>query len=326
MIRRKKIYRGFNKRRNNNAPKIVLVIVCVSIVGGYTFVKVKNSEIFSTGIFSKNIIKDEMFAGIGDAFGSMMDKITFWDKSKRVETMTNNDLTSELEAIQKEKGASDEAKIIEQSDEVKLAKINGWNVYTIQVASVDNENDRINVENTLSQNKIPFSTVEVDGVSKVQTYSFFDKETTRTHLDSVKAIFPDAFLATVEIPMLSFKYTDKYSYANSMSEGLNKLITNFEEESKFWTSNTENIDTKSYNEILTKRKEILKDIQEQVDKIDYKEMETFKSKLNTYIQNTDEKVDEASKAANEDKYNLSESLFLSSMHGYFSFIKSINEA
>lgn len=322
MIRRKKVYRGFNKRRNNNGPKIVLVILCVSLIGGYTFVKVKekisDSNLFSTGIFTKNVFKS-------DVFGNMIDKIAFWDNSE-VETITNDDLSSELKKIQDEKADNKES--LEQGikENAKVAKIDGWKFYTVQVASVENENDVSNIENTLKENKIPFSTVEVDGVKKIQTYSYFDENTTRSYLEEVKSVFPDAFLSSIEVPMLSFKYSDKYSYANNISDGLNKLITNFEEESNFWGKNTETTNAEEYNKIMTKRKEILSEIKKQADKIDYKEMEDFKAKLDTYIQNTDENTDEASKATNEEQYDLSKSLFLSSMHGYFKFINSMREA
>ncbi len=46
-------------------------------------------------------------------------------------------------------------------------------------------------------------------------------------------MFPDAFLSHLDAPMLSLEYTSNYAYIESISKELNKLITNFKEESSF---------------------------------------------------------------------------------------------
>ena len=228
------------------------------------------------------------------------------------------------EKVEKEVG---DKVINEESNEVvKVAKTDGWNIYTIQVASVKDDKDMNKIEAQLVENKIPFSVVEIDGARKVQTYAFFNKDVTRTHIEQIKTVFPDAFISQMEAPVLSLEYTSKYSYIANISDELNNLIKNFEEESKFWSTNKENIDLKEYNTLLTNRKQIISDIQKEADKIDYSKMNVFKDNLIKYTKDVNEKIDMSSKAANEQNYNMSKSLYLSSMQGYFSFINSIREA
>ncbi|MGL5694276.1 MAG: hypothetical protein ACRCXA_09365, partial [Peptostreptococcaceae bacterium] len=58
-------------------------------------------------------------------------------------------------------------------------------------------------------------------------------------------------------------------------------------------------------------------------KIDYKEMDIFKENLTKYAKNINTYINESSKNANEGNYHLSQSVLLSSVQGYYSFIESI---
>ena len=206
---------------------------------------------------------------------------------------------------------------------LKVAKVKGWNVYTIQVASVEDKDEISKIEEVLSKEKVPFSTINIEGVNKVQTYVSFDKESIRNHLEGIRVLYPDAFLAEVKMPVLSLEYTSKYSYLETISEQLGSLIDNFELESKLWTDNKNNINLEEYNTILTNRKTMVKNIEKEVSKIDYKGAEVFKSNLTTYLNNVDKNIEEASKSANEQNYNISEGIFLNSLQGYLTFINSI---
>ena len=106
-------------------------------------------------------------------------------------------------------------------------------MYTIQVAAIDNNDDLKKIQTSLVSSDIPFSVMEKDGVKKIQTYSSFDENEVRKHISSVRKVFPDAFLSRLDAPMLSLEYTSNYAYIESISKELNKLITNFKEESSF---------------------------------------------------------------------------------------------
>ena len=318
MNKKKTIYRGFNKRRKTNTVKIISIIASLCLIGGYGYIQVKESNIIGSLSEKISFLKLDNFFSKNDEF------LDYEDYGLEEEINENVEVEKKAEKIEKE--VEDKTINEESSEVVKVAKTDGWNIYTIQVASVKNDKDMDKIESQLVQNKIPFSVVEIDGAKKVQTYAFFDKDVTRTHIEQIKTVFPDAFISQMEAPVLSLEYTSKYSYIENISNELNNLIKNFEEESKFWSTNKENIDLKEYNNILTTRKQIISDIQKEADKIDYSKMNVFKDNLIKYTKDVNEKIDMSSKAANEQNYNTSESLYLSSMQGYFLFISSIREA
>ena len=309
MNKRRSIYKGFNKRRKNRVIKIYIVGASICLICGYGYIQFKNSNMF-------NSIKEKV--------ASIELKAPFFDLKKSndngLETFDYNDISKEIDKIKEE---NNEAKTDEVNEDVKVAKVKGWNVYTIQVASVEDKDEISKIEEVLSKEKVPFSTINIEGVNKVQTYVSFDKESIRNHLEGIRVLYPDAFLAEVKIPVLSLEYTSKYSYLETISEQLGSLIDNFELESKLWTNNKDNINLEEYNTILTNRKTMVKNIEKEVSKIDYKGAEVFKSNLTTYLNNVDKNIEEASKSANEQNYNISEGIFLNSLQGYLTFINSI---
>ena len=309
MNKRRSIYKGFNKRRKNRVIKIYIVGARICLICGYGYIQFKNSNMF-------NSIKEKV--------ASIELKAPFFDLKKSndngLETVDYNDISKEIDKIKEE---NNEAKIDEVNEDVKVAKVKGWNVYTIQVASVEDKDEISKIEEVLSKEKVPFSTINIDGVNKVQTYVSFDKESIRNHLEGIRVLYPDAFLAEVKMPVLSLEYTSKYSYLETISEQLGSLIDNFELESKLWTDNKNNINLEEYNTILTNRKTMVKNIEKEVSKIDYKGADVFKSNLTTYLNNVDKNIEEASKSANEQNYNISEGIFLNSLQGYLTFINSI---
>lgn len=304
MNKRRTIYKGFNKRRKNRIIKIYIIGASICIICGYGFMQFKNSKIFNS--IKENVASIEL-------------KIPFFNSKKsgdnRLETFEYNDISKEIDEIKKEND--------EVNEDVKVATVKGWNVYTIQVASVEDKNEISEIEAVLSKEKVPFSTIEIDGVNKVQTYVSFDKESIRNYLESIRTLYPDAFLAEVKMPVLSLEYTSKYSYLETISEQLSSLIDNFELESKLWTNSKDNLNLEEYNTILTNRKTMVENIEKEVEQIDYEGADVFKSNLITYLNNVDKNIEEASKSANEQKYNISEGIFLNSLQGYLAFINSI---
>ncbi len=309
MSKRRTIYKGFNKRRKNRMIKIYIVGASICLICGYALIQFKNNNMF-------NNIKEKVT--------SIELKIPFIDFKKSdkngFETFDYDDVSKEIDEIKEE---NNKVKNDEVKEEVKVAQVKGWNVYTIQVASVEDKKEISEIEAVLSKEKVPFSTIEIDGVNKVQTYVSFDKESIRNYLESIRTLYPDAFLAEVKMPVLSLEYTNKYSYLETISEQLSSLIDNFELESKLWTNNKDNLNLKEYNTILTNRKTMVENIEKEVEQIDYEGADGFKSNLITYLNNVDRNIEEASKSANEQKYNISEGIFLNSLQGYLAFINSI---
>lgn len=316
MNKRKTIYRGFNKRRKTKHIQIIIATASICLVCGYGIYKIKESSILETvskKISSFNIDeiikKDDIFLGYDDF------NIEKEDNKKDI-NLENEIKKDETENIEKS---------VEENQKIELAKVEPWNIYTIQVASFSDDKDINKIETQLVDSKIPFSIVEIEGAKKVQTHASFDKEVTRKSLEEIKVVFPDAFISEMKVPVLAIEYIDKDSYVESITTELNNLIKSFEQESDFWEKNSDNIDLNEYSSILSNRKNIIKNIKNETKKIDYKDMNIFKDNLIDYTNSMVKKIDIALKSANEQNYIISESLYLSSMQEYFSFISSIKK-
>ena len=314
MNKRKTIYKSFNKRRKMKSLKFISAIICICLLGGITVTKLKDVNILNK---------------ISQKINKSISSINLLNNNK-IEQISYDDISKELDKVQvekeKDKEVLKEENKAKTDEDIKVAVIDGLDIYTIQVASVENENDIPKIETSLNENKIPFSTVEIDGLKKIQTYASFEQDSVRNYIEEVRKVFPDAFVSQIKIPVLSLEYTQKYSYVEGISNKLNELIKNFEEESKFWESNKENIDIQLYTNILNSRSNILSDIKNEANKIDYSNMKIFKDNLIKYTDETNNKINISLKAINEKDYNISKSLYLSSIQGYFLFINSIKEA
>lgn len=303
MNKRKTIYKGFNKRRKNKIIKMYIIGTSIFILCGYGYTQLKDSKIV-------NNIKNKLT--------SIEFEIPFIDFNKSEEQKSNLEVF-DYDDISKDIGKVEN----EENTDVNVATIKGWNVYTVQVASVEDKNEINKVEEELTKESIPFSTIEIDGLNKVQTYTSFNKESVRSYLENVRTLYPDAFLAEVKVPALSLEYTSKYSYLETISAQLNKLIENFEEESKIWENSNDDFNMETYNNILSNRKTIVKDIEKEAKQIDYEEASIFKESLITYVNNIDKNIEVASKSANEQNYNISQGIYLNTLQGYLNFINSI---
>ena len=314
MNKRKTIYKSFNKRRKMKSLKFISAVICICLLGGITVTKLKDVNILNK---------------ISQKINKSISSINLLNNNK-IEQISYDDISKELDKVQvekeKDKEVLKEENQAKTDEDIKVAVIDGLDIYTIQVASVENENDIPKIETSLNENKIPFSTVEIDGLKKIQTYASFEQDSVRNYIEEVRKVFPDAFVSQIKIPVLSLEYTQKYSYVEGISNKLNELIKNFEEESKFWESNKENIDIQLYTNILNSRANILSDIKNEANKIDYSNMKVFKDNLIKYTDETNNKINISLKAINEKDYNISKSLYLSSIQGYFLFINSIKEA
>lgn len=311
----KRRYKGFNKRSKTTRIRVFTLILCMSLIGGYGYMELKDSKLFNSGIFGNfNLVTNisEKIKGIS------IPNIFKVGKNSESEEYVYEDVSEELG-----KNKDDEVSSIENTSDVQVATIDSMTIYTIQVASIGENQDLASVEDKLKTNKIPYSVVEVDGVEKVQTYYSFSESVTRSNLESARKIYSDAFISELEVPVLSLEYTSKYSYIEDISSELNNLISSYKDEAEFWEKSNESIDLETYNNILTKRMDIVEKIQENAEKIDYTEMNTFKENLIKYAKNVNSNITQGSKDAKEGNSHLSQSLLLSSIQYYYSFINSI---
>ena len=306
---KRKFYRNFNKRKKFNGTRVVTVILCLGIVGTYAYINLKDND-FMDKLASINMVSSIKNISIGDAFKNLFNKS---------DVITSSNIKSQLEEIEnkdQENETSDTSK-----DNAKVASVNKLVIYTIQVASLEDNSDLKKIEEVMNEYKIPSSSMSIDNCEKIQVYSSFDENKVRINLQKTKTYFSDAFLTKIEVPMLSLQYTDGYAYMKDIADGLNNLIENYQKESEYWDQNKN--DLQSYNEILTSRKTILESLKKNTQKINYSKMDKFKNNLISYIDECQNNILISSKNANENKGYVSEGLLLSSIQQYYVFVQSM---
>ena len=310
----KKIYKGLNKRRKFHFRKFITILLCIILIVGYTYKKIKLDEVF------KNV-------NLSNSLYSVVDKLYFW-KNPGVEmfNLSSNDIKKSDNTSNKTQEKSDNKSQSNSQANTEVAVVEGIDVYLIQVGSFDNDQKIKDVKSKLEENKIPNSTVEIDKVNKLQAYVSFKESDIRSKLENTKQIFNDAFLTKLEIPVLSLEYTDEYSYIKSISDNLNSLLKCYEKESTYINENRDNLDSTKYKAILSEREDIIDKLENEVNKIDYNELEYFKTNLLSYtsqIRNNISNYGDTIDTSNEYKY---ESLLISSIQEYYEFINKIKTA
>ena len=301
---KRKLYKNFNKRKKFNGTRVVTVTVCLCIVGVYTYINLKDKN-FIDKLGKVNLISTIENASIWDGVRNLLDKSN---------VITSSTIESELEDIEK-----DDKQQKEESSQV--ATVNEMVIYTIQVASLEDENDLKKIEEVMNEYKIPSSSMRIDNSQKIQVYSSFDENKVRDSLENTRTYFSDAFLTKINVPMLSLEYTNSYSYMKDIANGLNNLLENYQKEANYWDNKKDNLE--EYNKILTSRKTILESLEKNTEKIDYEKMDKFKNNLISYINDCQEKILNSSKNANENKGYVSQGLLLSSVQQYYLFVQSI---
>ena len=316
----KKIYKGLNKRRKFHFRKFITVVLCMALIVGYTYKKIKIDEVFKNINISKSLSSN---------LSSIVDKLYFWqDPGSEIFNLASTSTQKTDNSSQK--NISNESNKEESKENstanTEVAVVEGIDVYLIQVGSFDNNKDLNKMTSKLKEYKIPNSTVKIDGANKVQAYVSFNEEDVRSHLEKTKKIVDDAFITKLEIPVLSLEYTEEYSYIKNIADSLNSLLKNYQEESNYINKNRKNLDSQEYKKILSKRENILDKLENEVNKIDYKELDSFKTNLLSYtsqvrgnISNYGDKID------TDDEYKY-EALLMSSIQMYYEFINQIKTA
>ena len=303
---KRKFYRNFNKRKKFNGTRVVTVVLCLAIIGTYTYINLKDKN-FMDKLGNINMVSSIRKASIWGGLKNIFDKSN---------VITSSNIESQLKEIE-----NDNKDKKDEEESTKVVSVNEMVIYTIQVASLENESELKKIEEVMNENKIPSSSMSIDNSEKIQAYSSFDETKVRTNLDKTRNYFSDAFLTKIEIPMLSLQYTSSYSYMKDIADGLNDLIENYQKESQYCDSSKS--DLQSYNEILTSRKTILENLKKNTEKINYSKMDKFKNNLISYIDESQNNILISSKSANENKGYISQGLLLSSIQQYYVFVQSM---
>lgn len=255
----------------------------------------------------------------------VVDKVCFW-KDLDFDVFKLNSTDAKKSDNLYEQSQKDTESKNSSNNNAKVAVVDGIDVYLIQVGSFDNNEDLNKIEVKLEQNKMPSSTLKMDGVSKTQTYISFNEEDMRKQLPTVKNLFNDAFITKLEIPVLSLEYTDEYSYIKNISDYLNLLLKSYEEESNYLNENRNSFDTIKYQNMMKERKEILNKLDNEVKKIDYKGLDYFKNNLLSYTSQIEDNILNLDKIISSEDIYKYESILMYSVQMYYEFINQIKTA
>lgn len=308
----KKIYKGLNKRRRFNFRKFITVVLCMALIVGYSYKKIGVGGVLK----NFNLLEKMSF---------VVDKVCFW-KDLDFDVFKLNSTDAKKSDNLYEQSQKDTESKNSSNNNAKVAVVDGIDVYLIQVGSFDNNEDLNKIEVKLEQNKMPSSTLKMDGVSKTQTYISFNEEDMRKQLPTVKNLFNDAFITKLEIPVLSLEYTDEYSYIKNISDYLNLLLKSYEEESNYLNENRNSFDTIKYQNMMKERKEILNKLDNEVKKIDYKGLDYFKNNLLSYTSQIEDNILNLDKIISSEDIYKYESILMYSVQMYYEFINQIKTA
>ena len=308
----KKIYKGLNKRRRFNFRKFITVVLCMALIVWYSYKKIGVDRVLK----NFNLLEKMSF---------VVDKVCFW-KDLDFDVFKLNSTDAKKSDNLYEQSQKDTESKNSSNNNAKVAVVDGIDVYLIQVGSFDNNEDLNKIEVKLEQNKMPSSTLKMDGVSKTQTYISFNEEDMRKQLPTVKNLFNDAFITKLEIPVLSLEYTDEYSYIKNISDYLNLLLKSYEEESNYLNENRNSFDTIKYQNMMKERKEILNKLDNEVKKIDYKGLDYFKNNLLSYTSQIEDNILNLDKIISSEDIYKYESILMYSVQMYYEFINQIKTA
>lgn len=307
----KKIYKGLNKRKKFDFRKFITTMLCITLIVGYAYKKIKLDEVFKSTDVSSN-------------FYLIIDKLYFWkDKGLDIFNIKSKDVNSD-NLINKTENKSENNE--KSATNTQVAIVQGIDVYLIQVGSFDDDKKLNEIKLKLQENNIPSSTLEIENINKEQAYISFKEEDIRNKLEITKKIFEDAFVTKLEIPVLSLEYTQDYNYIKEISNNLNSLLKNYKEESDYLNQNKDNLDYEKYKSILNERKNIVQNLEKEVKKIDYDELDVFKTNLLSYSSQITDNISNYGEVINAENICKYESLLISSIQMYYEFINKIKIA
>ena len=70
---KRKFYRNFNKRKKFNGTRVVTVVLCLGIVGTYSYINLKDND-FMSKLGNVNVVSSIKNASVWDGIRKLFDK------------------------------------------------------------------------------------------------------------------------------------------------------------------------------------------------------------------------------------------------------------
>ena len=150
---KRKFYRNFNKRKKFNGTRVVTVVLCLAIIGTYTYINLKDKN-FMDKLGNINMVSSIRKASIWGGLKNIFDKSN---------VITSSNIESQLKEIE-----NDNKDKKDEEESTKVVSVNEMVIYTIQVASLENESELKKIEEVMNENKIPSSSMSIDNSEKIQ--------------------------------------------------------------------------------------------------------------------------------------------------------------
>ncbi|WP_099187585.1 SPOR domain-containing protein [Tepidibacter mesophilus] len=212
---------------------------------------------------------------------------------------------------------------IEVKDEIKK-QINGFWIYSIQVASVNDYKEAQSIVNNLESTDIPNYVHEKEGSYKIYIYTSLKESNARRYLENIKSSYSDAFISKIQIGSMDLEYTKKYEYMNDVCKDLELMIENIKQESKFWNEyklGTSNYD--DYINLINNKSKLVDSLTKNLKKFKGKETENFEKQMSKFCEYNRKNVESVNLNLKNGNLKSCENLFLSSLFQYNEFINKI---
>ncbi len=248
--------------------------------------------------------------------------IASWATSKYVFSKLSNKKTIKAVKIEVE---DENKKNIEMEGEIKK-EINGFEIYSIQVASVNDNKEARDIVSNLDSAFIPNHVHEKEGSYKVYTYTSLQESNVRRYLESIRASYSDAFISKIEVGSIDLEYTKKYEYMNEVCKNLELMIENMNQESQFW--NEYKLGTSNYNEyikIINSKSKIVDSLTKNSKKFKEKDTENFEKEMSKFCERSRKNTKYVNGYLKNENLKSCEKLFLSSLFDYNEFINKIKK-
>ncbi|MCT4508346.1 MAG: hypothetical protein N4A48_06205 [Tepidibacter sp.] len=202
--------------------------------------------------------------------------------------------------------------------------IDGFEIYSLQVGSLNDYKEVESVVNNLKSLGIPNYVYKKEDAYKIYTYVSLDESSVRKNLENIKSIYSDAFISKIQVGYIDLEYTKKYEYMNEVCSNLELIIESMKQESKFW--NEYKIGKSNYDDyikIINNKSKIVDSLTKSSEKFRGKYAENFEEKMSKFCEIQKKNVEGINKNLGDGNVKSCQKLFISSLLQYYEFINEI---
>jgi len=164
----------------------------------------------------------------------------------------------------KENGINQETdNALNTNKKVETVEIKPFNIYTIQVASLNDTQNADKLISSLNSEKLSNLVYKIDNSYKVYTMAATNRSIIEENIGHIKEYYPDAYIAEIYVPSKKIQYDSNSQEVamNTISQSINDLIDNMNLLSIEWNNLIQKRGEKGkYVELLKKQQSLLKEL------------------------------------------------------------------